>query len=341
MRVDLSGGGVPVSYSPPHAFATSDQRPCATQSTGGSTDVSSVDSSFYSPSPKLPLDETAQPPQQPLQHSHSHSNHAHSTYPQAFATATFGAPIQTYQQQQHPQIHSAASGQGIWLTPPEPSPDEFENYSYHGSPMSTNCAIQSAPSFSAHSSVNSPRSRSSPDTHQLNFAQGTSKFSDQLPFHTLRITSPNQHENAFQQQMTIASPYGGVMYPGANIDSADAIMQQEAPPMIPDVPETDPGFSPPGESPQMKREHSETSHFNDDNPSPTQATASDSDDTKGAKPYAQLIYYALMTTNDKMMALQQLYQWFRDNTDKTKGPGDGWMNSIRHNLSMNAVSHLQ
>lgn len=336
MRVNLSGGGVPVSYSPPPAFATSDQRPCATQSTGGSTDVSSVDS-FYSPSPKLPLDETAQPPQQPP-HSHSHPNHTHS-YPQAFVTTTFGAPIQTYQQP-NPQIHSAASGQGMWLTPPAPSPEDFENYSYHGSPMSTNCAIQSAPSYSAHSSVNSPRSRSSPDIQQLNFQQGTSKFSNQLPFHTLRITSPTQHEDAFQPQMTIASPYGGALYAGPNIDSADSIMHPDAPPTIPDVPETDPGFSPPGESPQMKSEPSESSHFDEDNESPNPVPASDSDDTKGTKPYAQLIYHALMTTNDKMMALQDLYQWFRQNTDKTKGSGDGWMNSIRHNLSMNAVSHL-
>lgn len=51
-----------------------------------------------------------------------------------------------------------------------------------------------------------------------------------------------------------------------------------------------PEFSPPGKPPQMKREHSETKHLNEDNPPATQATASDSDDIKGTKPYAQLIY---------------------------------------------------
>lgn len=55
-------------------------------------------------------------------------------------------------------------------------------------------------------------------------------------------------------------------------------------------------------------------------------------------PYAQLIYRAFMSTPRHAMTLQEIYQWFRDNTDKSKGQGKGWQNSIRHNLSMNAVS---
>ena len=56
-------------------------------------------------------------------------------------------------------------------------------------------------------------------------------------------------------------------------------------------------------------------------------------------PYAQLIYKALMQAPDHSMSLQDIYQWFQDNTDKCKPGQRGWMNSIRHNLSMNAVSH--
>lgn len=55
-------------------------------------------------------------------------------------------------------------------------------------------------------------------------------------------------------------------------------------------------------------------------------------------PYAQLIYRALMAQPDYSMTLQEIYQWFQQNTDKCKPGQRGWMNSIRHNLSMNAVS---
>ena len=56
-------------------------------------------------------------------------------------------------------------------------------------------------------------------------------------------------------------------------------------------------------------------------------------------PYAKLIYQALMSTPRHAMKLQEIYQWFLQNTDKGKpGQGTGWQNSVRHNLSMNGVS---
>ncbi|KAB5549581.1 hypothetical protein GE09DRAFT_1223401 [Coniochaeta sp. 2T2.1] len=55
-------------------------------------------------------------------------------------------------------------------------------------------------------------------------------------------------------------------------------------------------------------------------------------------PYAQLIYQALMSTSRHAMKLQEIYQWFIQNTDKGKpGQGTGWQNSVRHNLSMNGA----
>lgn len=57
------------------------------------------------------------------------------------------------------------------------------------------------------------------------------------------------------------------------------------------------------------------------------------------EPYAQLIYKAFMSRPNRSMTLQDIYKWFRENTDKAKSEGKGWMNSIRHNLSMNGVSH--
>lgn len=57
----------------------------------------------------------------------------------------------------------------------------------------------------------------------------------------------------------------------------------------------------------------------------------------GDEPYAKLIYRALMSRPNRSMVLQEIYQWFRDNTAKGSSDSKGWMNSIRHNLSMNAV----
>ncbi|KAL2273270.1 hypothetical protein FJTKL_04828 [Diaporthe vaccinii] len=53
------------------------------------------------------------------------------------------------------------------------------------------------------------------------------------------------------------------------------------------------------------------------------------------KSYAALIHRAFMSQQDKSMKLRDLYQWFRDNTNKAKSPDKGWKSSIRHNLSMN------
>ena len=64
--------------------------------------------------------------------------------------------------------------------------------------------------------------------------------------------------------------------------------------------------------------------------------ASQPDDT----PYAQLIYQALMSVDDHQMILRDIYKWIAENTDKAIDPEfTGWQNSVRHNLSMNAVSN--
>ncbi|KAJ5751872.1 hypothetical protein N7520_008789 [Penicillium odoratum] len=57
-------------------------------------------------------------------------------------------------------------------------------------------------------------------------------------------------------------------------------------------------------------------------------------------PYSQLIFRALYECENHMMPLQELYAWFKNNTNKGKEQGNGWQNSIRHNLSMNAVRTL-
>ncbi|KAM0329530.1 hypothetical protein ACHAQA_004839 [Verticillium albo-atrum] len=71
-------------------------------------------------------------------------------------------------------------------------------------------------------------------------------------------------------------------------------------------------------------------------PLPSVAGPRAMDASKNGEPYAKLIYRAFMSTPGHAMSLQEIYDWFRVNTDKASLPGrDGWKNSIRHNLSMN------
>ncbi|KAI5306768.1 hypothetical protein KEM56_007215 [Ascosphaera pollenicola] len=59
---------------------------------------------------------------------------------------------------------------------------------------------------------------------------------------------------------------------------------------------------------------------------------------KDNAPYAQLIYRALMSSENHMMSLQQIYEWVAKNSNKVQDRTcKGWQNSIRHNLSMNAA----
>lgn len=68
--------------------------------------------------------------------------------------------------------------------------------------------------------------------------------------------------------------------------------------------------------------------------------ASSSTDEEGNidPPYSLLIYQALSSAPGKKLPLQGIYNWFEKNTEKGKDQNSkGWQNSIRHNLSMNAV----
>lgn len=54
-------------------------------------------------------------------------------------------------------------------------------------------------------------------------------------------------------------------------------------------------------------------------------------------PYSGLIEAALRQAAGNKLSLQGIYKWFRENTLKGQDKSKGWQNSIRHNLSMNAV----
>lgn len=62
------------------------------------------------------------------------------------------------------------------------------------------------------------------------------------------------------------------------------------------------------------------------------------EETSGGKPYAQLIQECLLQAPGHRMMLRDIYAWFEQNTTKPReSGGNGWQNSIRHNLSMNKV----
>jgi hypothetical protein len=66
------------------------------------------------------------------------------------------------------------------------------------------------------------------------------------------------------------------------------------------------------------------------------------DDFSSDKPYARLIWEALMQAPGHRMMLREIYSWFECNTNKAIESGsNGWQNSIRHNLSMNQVRTVQ
>lgn len=55
--------------------------------------------------------------------------------------------------------------------------------------------------------------------------------------------------------------------------------------------------------------------------------------------YAELLYRCLLEAPQHTLPLHEIYDWVADRTDKAKGSGSGWRNSVRHNLSLNEVWH--
>lgn len=57
--------------------------------------------------------------------------------------------------------------------------------------------------------------------------------------------------------------------------------------------------------------------------------------------YAQLLWKCLYDAPDHQLSLREIYAWIAAHSPKASAEGHrGWMNSVRHNLSMNAVSRF-
>lgn len=80
------------------------------------------------------------------------------------------------------------------------------------------------------------------------------------------------------------------------------------------------------------------SDFGDSSENNSTPISTTNEEDEADKPYAKLIYEALMQTPGHRMTLREIYEWFVENTSKPQDSGsNGWQNSIRHNLSMNQV----
>lgn len=80
-------------------------------------------------------------------------------------------------------------------------------------------------------------------------------------------------------------------------------------------------------------------HYSDERTLAIPLLSSKDIDCDKTAPYAVLIYRALMSSPRRRMVLADIYKYFREKIPRfRKMKGRGWMNSIRHNLSMNGVS---
>ncbi|KAL0935618.1 forkhead domain-containing protein [Colletotrichum truncatum] len=232
------------------------------------------------------------------------------------------------------QFHSPSMSQSMWASP-RSSVDDFENYSYHGqAPTSYNAASLSPRTWP--SSIQTPPPQYEVPFHHQQQYDGLP--GDQLPMCSDEIRGaplniPGEYSSTCFQQ-----GFGG---PHNNVPS-----KYESPP--PMVSSGSPYMASPisieenfenGSKPPLSRSSSPVEQEGPLHPPDCQskneaaqkAAAKDEDE-----PYAQLIWKALKAQESRSMTLQQLYQWFLDNTDKPeKAGGLGWHNSIRHNLSMN------
>jgi hypothetical protein len=235
--------------------------------------------------------------------------------------------------------------------------DDFDNYALHRSPA---CSTLQYPETSAQSS---PRSWDSPEQlgptpwEAANQYHGldpqltgaaylpSSRSSDVPTSYPVETASfvPAQGFGVPDDGAQQAEPYSAG-YPASSSDGY-ATTPESSHPLSPSTTNlTVPSPQPPREARDRPRRElraeGATQNGRRANPAadaanPASSAANTSDEKE--EPYAKLIYRAFMSKPERAMTLQELYQWFRENTEKGKDDTKGWQNSIRHNLSMNGV----
>ncbi|KAK3900081.1 hypothetical protein C8A05DRAFT_36294 [Staphylotrichum tortipilum] len=240
-----------------------------------------------------------------------------------------------------------------WMAAPTAG-DESENYTLHSSP-----AVSSLQHAS--SSNSSPRSWDSPE--QLGFTPweaATERLHDgrhhgldsQMPAylqdHTIPATSfPSdavgflptlsfeEADSAHQRARSQTEPCPISYHPSPHDGYAST--PESGHPLTPCSPTLTLPMNESAASPPAGEDASLAALGDDERRDAANALLSgaDSGNGKDGPSYAKLIYRAFLSTPRHAMTLQEIYQWFRENTDKGKSESKGWQNSVRHNLSMN------
>ncbi|EKJ70573.1 hypothetical protein FPSE_09218 [Fusarium pseudograminearum CS3096] len=334
MDPPFPGEGQPSSYTnnlPGHG----QQSPCVPELTGMESYYAlssgpQDQASHLSSACPLPLGPVL-PQHQENQQQRSHPTHDANPYASSFSG--FQYP---------PRSHH----QG-WPSPP-PGPDDYDNYSYQSSPSSG-----SAPMSCYNPSPISPRTWSSPDfpLHQPEPLQ-----SQQNSLKNLRIGTPTSNEGYPVRGPGVLTPFAGGNTRQGFEGENDGLPRNYSPAT---VPSSSAGALSCTSSPQehllgtpVHMEACQDSPAGELGYRASSEVKTETTELRGAtvnakaeEPYAKLLHRALMSAPDHAMTLQEIYQWFRENTDKdikkdksVRRPGknaEGWQNSIRHNLSMN------
>ena len=251
--------------------------------------------------------------------------------------------------------HSAAqSSEPIWSVCFEQqqansSTDDCDNYALHSSPVMSSLN----PATDRTSAQSSPRTwttspeqcnainwEPAPEYTTLNpqFSYRPTSYPSRVPF----VTSEEFHDIGRSHIETYPagyyhnSPMDGA--PPTPMSPCSSTLDFTAPDSIPSPPETaEDSDSRPASKDKIISSNSKSGHKKNQSGDVRNGSSTDGSGKKEDEPYAQLIYKAFLSTPRHAMTLQEIYQWFRENTDKGKDDSKGWQNSIRHNLSMNMV----
>lgn len=196
----------------------------------------------------------------------------------------------------------AASAQGSPWSVPDNDTD-FDSYSYQGSPLS-------AAAYNTHAPI-SPDSWVSPIQ---NFRQVNDHPSNN-GFHPARRCSPaeNGSPHAMPQNMYshTSHPYAATPAHSPHMGMPPSSMSGY--------------FAPP--SPGTMSQGENYLELEDE--------GDESGDGRNHEPYSKQIERCLKTFPRYSATVQQIYDWFERNTDRSRH--QGWKNSVRHNLSLNQV----
>lgn len=259
---------------------------------------------------------------------------------------------QLQSQNRYPSPQQGLATSMMESSPTQPSCDEeFANYALHGSPGACGTLIQpgsnrtssprglSSPEHLQHCVFEEPHPRQNitlgyctPVSDDGHFGGSFGMSRSHYQQSSVRFNNRNfEMADAHYAHYPVSSEY-----PTSHLDALPNMAQDEQSPsdarlkLEEDLPVT----APPSD-------YGDEEPYRSSYPQPSvligTETAMSDGTAKQEEPYARLIHQAFMSNSRHAMTLQELYQWFRENTDKAKREGKGWQNSIRHNLSMNGV----